>query len=91
MLHSNNHLLAKSLLAVLLAFMLSSVFAEDTEKEAKSDYSSGKIVLPGETDGNEGKKCLTVCEKWGEDCIINPRTGSRKCRRICKEFGQECF
>ncbi len=85
------HILSKSLLAILLAFMLSSALAGDTKKDAKSDYSSGEIVLPGETDGGEGKKCLTVCEKWGESCIINPRTGSRKCRRVCKEFGQECF
>ncbi len=85
------HTLSKSLLAILMAFMLSFAFAEDTEKDTKSDYYSGELVLPGETDGEEAKKCLTVCEKWGEDCIINPRTGNRKCRRVCKEFGEECF
>jgi len=37
------------------------------------------------------KKCMTICKRWGEDCIINPRTGSRDCRRTCKEFGEECF
>jgi len=91
MLLAKHHILSKSLLAILLAFMLSFAFAEDTEKDVKSDYSPGEIVLPGDTDGDEEKKCLTVCDKWGETCIINPRTGSRKCRRVCKEFGQECF
>jgi hypothetical protein len=91
MLLAKYHILPKTFLTILMAFMLSIAFAEDTEKDVKSDYSPGEIVLPSETDGDEGKKCLTVCEKWGEDCIINPRTGSRKCRRVCKAFGQECF
>ncbi|MCG8449692.1 MAG: hypothetical protein MI725_08940 [Pirellulales bacterium] len=37
------------------------------------------------------KKCMMVCERWGEDCVINPRTGVRKCRRVCKKLTQECF
>lgn len=37
------------------------------------------------------KKCMMVCERWGEDCVINPRTGTRKCRRTCKQLTQECF
>lgn len=53
----------------------------------------GSLVIPGESgDKSEDKKqCLTVCKQWGENCIINPRTGARNCRRICKEFGEECF
>ena len=52
---------------------------------------SGSLVIPGEEQDQKEKKCLTICKKWGEDCIINPRTGNRDCRRTCKEFGEECF
>lgn len=52
----------------------------------------GELVIPGQEENQgEEKRCLTVCKNWGEDCIINPRTGARKCRRTCKEFGEECF
>lgn len=40
---------------------------------------------------NPKKKCMMVCEQWGEDCVINPSTGTRKCRRTCKQLTQECF
>jgi len=53
---------------------------------------SGDLVIPGtqEIKAKE-KQCVTVCDKWGENCIINPRTGQRNCRRMCKSFGQECI
>jgi hypothetical protein len=90
--HLNNRLIIKLLPAFLLVFAMVSVFAGEPEKDTKSGYSSGELVLPGETDEQqEDKKCITVCERWGKDCIINPRTGNRKCRRVCKELGQECF
>ena len=46
--------------------------------------------LKAENSG-DGKNCVMVCERWGKDCVINPRTGTKKCRRTCKEMGQECF
>ena len=64
--------------------------AENTQG-AKSDPEPGSLVIPGEESDKVDKKCLTVCKKWGEDCIINPRTGARNCRRTCKDFGKECF
>ena len=64
-------------------------FAEDTTPQ--SEPESGSLVIPGEENDQKDKKCLTICKKWGENCIINPRTGSRDCRRTCKEFGEECF
>lgn len=63
---------------------------DDTEPQ------SGTILLPDDyyeevdNEGNKEKKCMTVCKRWGEDCILDPVRG-RKCRRTCKEFGQECF
>ncbi len=61
-------------------------------EESNSDPKSGDLVIPGtqETNAKE-KQCVTVCDKWGENCTINPRTGQKKCRRICKSFGQECL
>ena len=63
----------------------------ETGKETASQPESGSLVIPGEEEDQKDKKCLTICKKWGEDCIINPRTGTRDCRRTCKEFGEECF
>lgn len=54
---------------------------------------SGTLLMPSDTtkkEDKEGKKCMTVCNRWGQDCIIDPARG-RQCRRTCKEFGEECF
>lgn len=59
--------------------------------ETTPEPESGSLVIPGEDEDQKEKKCLNVCKKWGENCIINPRTGNRDCRRTCKEFGVECF
>ena len=64
--------------------------AENTEG-TNTEPEPGSLVIPGEDQDKADKKCLTVCKKWGEDCIINPRTGARNCRRTCKDFGKECF
>ena len=63
----------------------------ETAKETTPQPESGSLDIPGEEKDQKDKKCLTICKRWGEDCIINPRTGSRDCRRTCKEFGEECF
>ena len=57
---------------------------------------SGTILLPDDyykkvdNEKNKDKKCMTVCNRWGQDCILDPTRG-RLCRRTCKEFGKECF
>ena len=70
------------------------LFLVESSEESISDSEpqSGDLVIPGakENEGKE-KQCVTVCYKWGKDCIINPRTGARKCRRMCKSFGKECI
>jgi hypothetical protein len=64
----------------------------ENKQDSNSAPVSGDIVIPGESEAQgEEKKCVTVCEEWGRDCIINPKTGQRKCRRMCKSFGQECL
>ena len=69
------------------------LLAETAKEDMAPTPESGSLVIPGETDARDKdkKQCLNVCKKWGEDCIINPRTGARNCRRACKEFGEECF
>ncbi len=55
---------------------------------------SGTLVLPAAADDDDEKdekKCMTVCQRWGQECMIDTTRGVRKCRRTCKEFGQECF
>ena len=61
------------------------------ETKTPEQPESGSLVIPGADEDKKEKKCLNVCKKWGENCIINPRTGNRDCRRTCKEFGEECF
>jgi len=68
-----------------------AILLAGASQDKKSEPEPGSLIIPGENQGKEKKKCLNVCKKWGETCIINPRTGSRDCRRTCKEFGEECF
>jgi len=82
-----------SLQKILIIFALSvstAAFAEESE-EVSVKPLDGELVLPDDYNRADEKKCMTVCDQWGEDCIINPRTGSRKCRRVCKSFTEECF
>ena len=75
-----------------MAFLSLSLpgYAEDSG-DKNTQPLDGQILLPDDYNKGEEKKCITVCEEWGEDCIINPRTGSKKCRRVCKSFAEECF
>lgn len=67
---------------------------EDKTLETR-DAMQGTFILP-ETASQDAKreKCMTVCARWGEDCLlINRGAGGmeRKCRRTCKQFAEECF
>ena len=67
----------------------------ELKKNNKDEYhpKSGTLLMPSDStkkDDKEGKKCMNVCTRWGQDCIIDPARG-RKCRRTCQEFGEECF
>lgn len=81
------------LASLLMMFSLSVSFPafSDEEKGRSVKPLDGELVLPDDYNKAEEKKCVTVCDRWGEDCILNPRTGSRKCRRVCKSFAEECF
>ncbi|OGT30609.1 MAG: hypothetical protein A2W28_10895 [Gammaproteobacteria bacterium RBG_16_51_14] len=101
-LHRNNQFLPRIFLASLLVFAISSLAVEAAEP---TDPAGNTTETPADKAPDKAeKKCLTVCERWGEDCIISgggvsmsPRGTAvakpmqRKCRRVCKELGQECF
>lgn len=85
---------SKKILMLAIISLLSvsmPVFAEDEDGRHINVPADGELLLPDDYDKAADKKCMTVCDRWGEDCIINPRTGSRKCRRVCKSFTEECF
>jgi hypothetical protein len=65
------------------------------EQKQSPEALPGSYILP-EAPGSERKpdKCMTVCARWGEECIIvnkGPGGMQRKCRRTCKQFAEECF
>lgn len=84
-----------SLATLLMVFSLSisaPVYSEENNDAARNEKPlDGELLLPDDYNKAEEKKCVTVCDQWGEDCILNPRTGSRNCRRVCKSFAEECF
>lgn len=79
----------------------SLLLAEDTGKagEAADQPKPGELVIPqdslkGESQDEGEKKCMTVCVRWGEECmLINKGAGGmeRRCRRTCQQFGEECL
>lgn len=77
---------------MLLIITVLSLPAYSEENEERIIIpTDGELLLPDDYNNSAEKKCMTVCDQWGEDCIINPRTGTRKCRRVCKSFTEECF
>lgn len=83
-----------ALLLVLVLTVALPVAAEDTDTQEQSPQTQvidGELLLPEDYDRGAEKKCVTVCKEWGENCIINPATGSRKCRRVCQSFTEECY
>lgn len=73
--------------------MLAPLFVADASDKEPDPKQTDILDSLDETENADKteKKCMTVCETWGEDCVINPRTGTRKCRRTCKKLTQECF
>lgn len=40
--------------------------------------------------GTQGQQCVTLCDQWERECLVNSTTGVRKCRRVCKALVREC-
>ncbi len=71
------------------------LLGEDKPLETKEALPNGTYILP-ESPGQDqkGEKCMTVCARWGEDCLLISKGAGgmqRKCRRTCKQFAEECF
>lgn len=84
----------KYVLALTIALSVWLMPAAHAEQEQVGDARplAGELVLPeGYKKKAEAKQCLMVCERWGEDCIINSRTGGRNCRKVCKSLAEQCF
>ncbi|MBI1732655.1 MAG: hypothetical protein HYR49_07800 [Gammaproteobacteria bacterium] len=68
---------------------------EDNKPLETQDAAAGVLLLPDPPGEDvKGEKCMTVCARWGEECLlINKGRGGqeRKCRRTCKQFAEECF
>ena len=94
-----NSFKTKLFLSTILSLCL--VFTAASEEEFVDEIKplDGDLLLPeGYNNMSQGKtakekKCITVCNEWGEDCIINPssNSGARKCRRVCKSLADKCF
>ena len=71
--------------------------AADTEIDPRTIQTEpGTLIVPTvtEQENEKEKKCMTVCGRWGEECMfINRGAGgmTKKCRRACKKFVEECF
>ena len=85
-------LIVTLLIPLFTCFAYGIAFAEEDSYQANEQTSTDPLVLPeGYEDTEAEKRCLTVCQEWGERCVINPRTGNRKCHRTCKQLGEECI
>lgn len=63
---------------------------DDSVSEPGRTFEPPEGATPEKNSDGQTKKCLTVCDKWDKECILNSRYGTRKCRRVCKVFIQEC-
>ncbi len=79
------------LMLLLVTTVTYAVSSQENSISTPESPRTSKLSLPLSEADNSEKKCITVCDEWGKDCIINPKTGQRKCRRMCKSFGQECL
>ena len=74
------------------------VAEEDSKKDQQTDeILPGTLLLPDSQQSEKPaseKRCMTVCARWGEECLLLNRGAGgmeRKCRRTCKQFAEECF
>ena len=83
-------LLVLSPMAYSAADFTSQQFAPGGQSDAFRTITPQSIQLVAE-DTDKDKRCMMVCEEWGEDCVVNQDTGEEDCRRVCVKFGEQCF
>ncbi|MBI2994727.1 MAG: hypothetical protein HYY48_11215 [Gammaproteobacteria bacterium] len=77
------------------------LLAQDAGETGKTvEPMPGELIIPqnslkpSEPAEDDERNCMTVCVRWGEECLlINKGAGGmeRKCRRTCKQLGEECL
>ncbi len=94
-------------LIICLGFVPNMLLAAESDQTIVKP-SDGPLRLPdGYKKSDQEKRCMTICKRWGKECIVAGGSGSiavdgqgnvsgsgggsRKCRRVCKSFGEECF
>ena len=94
----NNLLKIKIFISAILFLCFVFPLSSEDHPEGNVMPLDGELLLPeGYNNTKTEKKCITVCDQWGEDCILNinpSATGAgtnRKCRRVCKSFAEACF
>ena len=94
-----SRILLSAALAALLACAAGASIADEPQpaEEAKQPQP-GELIIPEEMTKEPGtdekKQCMTVCARWGDECVlVNKGAGGmeRKCRRTCQQFAEECF
>ena len=68
---------------------------ENSDIQPERETASLQVQVPGANpEYRENRRCMTVCSRWGEDCVmLNPGTDlvTKKCVRTCKSFAEECL
>ena len=68
---------------------------ENDDSQPERETASLQVQVPAANPGyREDRRCMTVCSRWGEDCVtLNPGADpvTRKCVRTCKSFAEECL
>ena len=68
---------------------------ENGDNQPERETATLRVQVPAGNPVYRGdRRCMTVCSKWGEDCVtLTPGAGpvTRKCVRTCKSFAEECL
>ena len=82
---------AASTLTVSPASLILALEYDNGDIQAQPETAS--LQFPAETEENpDNRRCMTVCSKWGEECImVSVDVVTKKCVRTCKSFAKECL
>lgn len=68
---------------------------ENSDIQPEHETATLRIQVPaGNLEYREDRRCMTVCSRWGEDCLRRSAGSgavATKCVRTCKSFAEECL
>jgi len=88
--HENYHHEAPSVFNHNDSIVGALLLVENSEESITySDPQSGDLVIPGakENEGKE-KQCVTVCDEWGKNCVINPENAEECANHSAKSVSK---